>query len=143
MANIVNIVPPTADESLVKTLAFPFQKGPSGFPALAGASNYTFVNILALIMTGVEERVMNASLGVNVYQYVFENMTPIQRVRLANTVANAIETFIPGTVVNSVTSSEKKYEDGSGTSIVFDIAYTVGGQAQQQQVVYPPTAQGQ
>jgi len=141
MSNAVNTVPPVADKDLIKTLAFPFQKGPSGFPALAIPENYTFVNIVALIMTGVGERVMNAGLGVNVYEYVFDNMTPIQRVRLSNTIANAIETFIPKVRVNSVIPGEKKYQDGRGTSIVFDIAYTVGGQTKQQQVVYPPTAQ--
>jgi phage baseplate assembly protein W len=94
-------------------------------------------------MTGLGERVMAVDLGVNTYQYVFENLTQIQRVRLASAVANAIETFIPGTIVNSVIPGEKKYEEGRGTGIVFDVVYTVGGQARQQQVVLPPTAQGQ
>ena len=137
----VNIVPSTTDKDLMKTFAFPFQRGPSGFPALASPQNYTFVNIVALLMTGLGERVMLAGLGVSVYEYVFDNMTPIQRVRLSNTVANAIETFIPRVRVNSVIPGEKKYQDGRGTSITFDIVYTVGGQTKQQQVVYPPTAQ--
>ena len=85
---------------------------------------------------------MNALLGVDANRYVFENMTPIQRVRLSNEVATAIEVFIPFARVNSVVPSELKYQDGKGTSIVFDIAYTVGGQQLSQQVIYPPTAQG-
>ena len=137
-----NIVPPTEDSKIIKTLAFPFQRGATGFPALAQPTNYAFVNIVGLIMTGTGERVMNALLGVDANRYVFENMTPIQRVRLSNEVATAIEVFIPFARVNSVVPSELKYQDGKGTSIVFDIAYTVGGQQLSQQVIYPPTAQG-
>lgn len=139
----VNIVPSTDDQQLVKTFAFPFQKGPSGFPAMASATNKTFANILSLMMTGIGERVMHYDLGVNLYEYVFSNMTPIQKARISNQVANAIETFVPGVRVNNIRANKMEYQDGVGTSIVFDIEYTVGGEMQQQQVIYTPTAQGQ
>lgn len=139
----VNIVPSTDDQQLVKTFAFPFQKGPSGFPAMASATNKTFANILSLMMTGIGERVMHYDLGVNLYEYVFSNMTPIQKARISNQVANAIETFVPGVRVNNIRANKMEYQDGVGTSIVFDIEYIVGGEMQQQQVIYTPTAQGQ
>lgn len=140
---ILNTVPPTDDASLIKTLAFPFQRGATGFPAMAATTSYTFVNIVALLMTGLRERVMRADLGVDISNYVFSSMTPIQRARISNQIANAIETFIPGTIVNSIVPSQLKYQDGIGSSIVFDISYTVGGQGRNQQIIYPPTLQGQ
>jgi phage baseplate assembly protein W len=139
----VNTVPSTDDRKLVKTFAFPFQKGSSGFPAMASVTNSSFANIVSLMMTGIGERIMHYNLGVNLYEYVFSNMTPIQKVRIANQVSNAIETFVPGVRVNNVRSSQVEYQEGLGTDIVFDIEYTVGGETHQQQVVYTPTAQGQ
>ncbi len=143
MAYVYNEVPSTNEEQLVKTLAFPYQRGPSGFPAMAQPKNKTYVNIVELLTTGTNERVMATELGVDLYEFVFSNMTPIDKARIANAVANAIERFIPGTIVNSVVPGQLEYKDGVGSSIAFDIVYTVGGETQQQQVVYQPTGQGQ
>lgn len=139
----VNTVPSTDDQALVKAFAFPYQKGPSGFPAMASPENKTFASIISLMMTGRGERIMHYDLGVNLYEYVFSNMTPIQRARIANQISNAIETFIPGVIVNNVRSTKLEYQEGVGTTVVFDILYTVGGETREQQVVYTPTAQGQ
>lgn len=140
---VVNTVPSTDDRQILKTFAFPFQKGPSGFPAMAAPQGSVFAKIYALLTTGRGERVMNADFGVDLYQYVFSTMTPIQRARVANQVANAIETFIAGVIVNNISVGQLEYQDGIGSKIQFDIEYTVGGQTDQQQVIYPPTAQGQ
>jgi len=138
-----NEVPLTDDEKIIKTLAFPYQKGKLGFPALAYPSNYTFVQIVSLLMTGVGDRVMHPDMGVRIDDFVFENMTSIQRVRLANMVKNSIEKYIPGTIVNRVSSSDPVYQDGVGTMVTFNITYTVGGQTKNEQVPYVPTTQGQ
>ena len=143
MAYVYNEVPPVQDDKLVRTLAFPFQRGHSGFPALSRPENKTYVNIVELLTTGTGERVMATELGVDLYEFVFSNMSPIDKARVANAVANAIERFISGTIVNSVIPSQLQYEDGVGSSIVFDIVYTVGGETQEQQVIYHPTGQGQ
>lgn len=140
---VFNQVPPTADESLIKTLAFPFQRGKLGFPAMAQPQNYTYVNIVQLLTTALGERVMNWDLGIDLYEYVFENMTPIQQARLSMAVANVIENFIPGSRVLGVVPEQKKFSQGVGTYIVFNVRYTVNGETQQQQVMYPPTTQGQ
>jgi phage baseplate assembly protein W len=143
MAYVYNEVPSTSDEQLVKTLAFPFQRGPTGFPALAQPQNRIYVNIVALLTTGVGERVMATEMGIDLYKFTFTNMTEIDKARISNAVANVIERFIPGTIVNSVDPSQLKYQDGVGSSIVFDIVYTVGGETNEQKVVYMPTGQGQ
>jgi len=136
---MVNTVPPVDDEQTVKTLKFPFQIGNKGLPAVEVPENYTYVNIVALMLTGTNERVMNVDLGVDVYQFVFESMTPIQKARLSNMVSSAIETFVPGTVVRSVVPSQVEYQDGLGSKITIDVTYSVGGETRQQQIEYTPT----
>lgn len=143
MAYVYNEVPSTNDQQLVKTFAFPFQRGPTGFPALAQPQDKTYVNIIALMTTGVGERVMETEMGIDLYEFAFTNMTPIDKARISNAVVNVIERFIPGAIVNSVAPSQLKYQDGIGSSIIFDIVYTVSGETRQQQVVYTPTGQGQ
>lgn len=140
--SIINTVPSTNDTDIIKTLKFPFQLGSVGFPEMESADNYSFSNIVALLLTGVGERVMNVDLGVNVHEFLFTNMTPIQQVRLSSMVSTAIETFIPWVNVISVIPSQLKYDDGVGSKITFDITYSVGGQDSSQQIIYSPTVQG-
>jgi phage baseplate assembly protein W len=140
---IVNTVPSIDDVDIVKTLKFPFQLGNVGFPELENPDNYSFSNIIGLLLTGLGERVMNIDLGVNIHDFVFSNMTPIQQVRLSSMIISAIETFIPWVTIISVIPTQLKYEDGVGSSIVFDITYSVGGQDQNQQIIYPPMIQGE
>jgi phage baseplate assembly protein W len=140
---IANTVPSTDDEKIVKTLAFPFQKGPSSFPAMSTPENRVFASIVMLMSTSIGERVGLPDFGVNIQEYVFSNMTPIQKARIANQVSNAVETFIPGVIVNNIKIGQLKYQDGVGSEINFDITYTVSGETSQQQVIYTPTLQGQ
>lgn len=140
--SIVNIVPSTDDIDIIKTLKFPFQLGTVGFPEMESPDRYSFSNIVALLLTGLGERVMNVDLGVSVHEFLFTNMTPIQQVRLSSMVSTAIETFIPWVNVISVIPSQLKYDDGVGSKITFDITYSVGGQDSSQQIIYPPTVQG-
>jgi phage baseplate assembly protein W len=140
--SIVNTVPSTSDIDIIKTLKFPFQLGVVGFPEMESPDRYSFSNIVALILTGLGERVMNVDLGVNIHEFLFTNMTPIQQVRLSSMVSTAIETFIPWVNVISVIPSQLKYDDGVGSKITFDITYSVGGQDSSQQIIYPPTVQG-
>jgi len=143
MYNVVNTVPSIDDEKLVKTLAFPFQLGATGFPAMAKYQNSVFAKIYALLTTGLGERVMNYEIGVNLFEFVFSNMTPIQRARVSNLITNAIETFVPGVIVNRVESTQLTYQDGVGSTVTFDITYTVGGETRNQQIAYTPTSKGQ
>lgn len=135
---VVNTVPSNNDAKLVKTLAFPFQMGTTGLPAMARHENKIYNMILELMGTCRGERVMNYDMGVDVHRYVFSDMTPIQRVRLANDVSSAIETYIPGVVVNNVSSSRLEDEDSEKHGFIFHIEYSVNGQRRSQQVYYNP-----
>jgi len=142
MYNVVHTVPSIEEEQITKTLAFPYQLGATGFPAMSKTRNNVYTKIYSLLTTARGERVMNYDLGVNLHEFVFSNMTPIQRARLANLIANAIETFVAGVTVNAVTSEKLEYQEGLGTMVRFDIKYTVGGESLSQQVIYTPTSKG-
>jgi phage baseplate assembly protein W len=142
MYTVVNTVPTTNDETRIKTIAFPYQRGVMGFPAMAQYENNVFMKIYSLLTTGVGDRVMTYDFGINLNEYTFKNLTPIQRARLANAVSNAIETFIPGVIVNDVRSTQVKHLDGVGTEVGFWINYTVNGETYNQQVPYVPVSKG-
>jgi len=139
---VVNNVPSNNDSKLVKTLAFPFQIGTSGFPAMANPQNRVYTRILELLSTSPWERVMNNKMGVNVHQYVFSNMTAIQQARLSSEISNAIQDYIPGVFVNKVSVSPLEDVDKSKNGFIFNISYTVNGQSDRQQVIYTPSATG-
>lgn len=137
-----NQVPENDDKKIIKAIAFPFQKGIFGLPAMVKPENYIYTKIISLLTTSPGERVLNVGFGVNLTEYVFTNMTPIQRVRIANAVSNAIEKNIPEVRVNSVDSHI--IEDNSDSEkVVFDIIYTVGNESHEQQVIYIPTTMGE
>lgn len=135
---ISNTVPSNESSQLVKTFKFPFQLGVSGLPAMEDAVDYAYANIKQLFMTGTGERVMNPSIGLDLEEFCFRNMTPIDKVRVASKATAAIETFLPWIIVKSIIPSQTMYEDGVGSSIVFDVKYAVGGQAASQQIEVTP-----
>jgi phage baseplate assembly protein W len=139
---VVNNVPSNNDSKLVKTLAFPFQKGSSGFPAMADPQNRVYTRILELLSTSPWERVLDNKMGVNVYKYVFSTMTAIQQARLSSEISNAIQEYIPGVFVNIVDVSKLEEVDSSKNGFVFTVSYTVNGQSEKQQVIYTPSATG-
>lgn len=134
----VNTVPSIEDSELKKGLAYPFQSGPAGFPATSSSFNRTYHKIKALLETNIGERVMMYDLGVNVLSYVFSNMTPIQKVRLANAVSNVIQKYIPGVVVDNVSIVEEDRTDGSGKTVIYDVSYIEAGQSVNQQFSFDP-----
>lgn len=132
-----NLPPPVTDVDLLKTLAFPFQRGPSGFPAMADPKRAIFYSIWSLLTTGKNERVMHPELGVNLHRFVFNNLTPILQARVATEVAKAISDFEPRAQVVGVESKMGTLEDGGTTAIIVSVLYRVAGQLQSQQVPIP------
>ena len=139
---VANLAPPIKDKGQTKTLAFPFQKGPTGFPALAAPGSEVYAQINALLNTAKGERVMNYSYGIDIYRYNFTNMTAIDKMRLASTITRAIETFVSGVKVNRVIPGKLEYVEGVGTHINIDVWYEVAGTQYTQQVITIPTSQG-
>jgi len=131
---IANQPPPVADSKIVLSLAFPFQLGPAGFPALADPKKVAFYHITALLLTGKNERVMDPDFGVNIYSYVFDNLTPITMARISSVVTSAIDQWIPDVRVQRVVPTIDRNEDGTQSTIILDIWYSVANQSAQMQV---------
>jgi phage baseplate assembly protein W len=133
----MNQLPPLLDADIVRTLAFPFQLGLSGFPAMANAERAVYQSILALMLTGSNERLMHVDMGVNLHRMVFDNLTPLLQARVATEVTRAIETWEPRAEVIGVQSRLSDKADGIATAIIVDVLYRVAGQPQSQQVQVP------
>jgi phage baseplate assembly protein W len=133
----VNTPPPVTDAEIVKTLAFPYQLGQSGFPALSDYNNVVFQSILALLLTGTNERLMHVDMGVNLHRMVFDNLTPILQARIATEVTRAIEDYEPRASVLAVDSAIGTNTEGGPTAIIVDVLYRVNGQPVSQQVEIP------
>lgn len=139
--SVTNLPPSVEDVDLVKTIAFPFQKGPFNFPAMAIPENSIFNKIVSLLNTAKGERVMNYDFGIDIHEFVFKEMTPIDRMRLSSGVKNAIETYIQNVVVDRVNLGQLKYESGVGSTIYVDIEYSVLGQPHKDQIEFSPGGQ--
>jgi len=135
---------PLPDIDVVKSIAFPFRLGATSFPEGAEGPGVVFANMVALIMTGKSERVMHIDVGTNVHQFIFDNIDPLTRARIAADVTAAISNWVPEAQiisVNPVLEEDKK--NSKGTTIKIDIIYRVAGQIYNQQVpVTIPTSSG-
>jgi phage baseplate assembly protein W len=133
----LNQPPPVTDAATVLTLAFPYQLGQAGFPAMADPNKAIFYSIVALLLTGVNERVMHPDMGVNLHRLVFENLTPILQAQIATEVTRAIETYEDRAEVLAVDTRISATRDGVATAIMVDVLYRVAGQEVGQQVEVP------
>lgn len=138
----VNFAPPTADEITVRSIAFPFHLGESGFPQLAEASRVAYYHILALMLTGTSERVMHVDLGVNTHRMVFGTMSPLLQARVANEVTRALQLWVPEVRVESVVPRRGTLADGSTEAMIVDVAYQLAGQPGNMQVAVPLVGPG-
>jgi phage baseplate assembly protein W len=141
--SVTNLPPPVSDEQIVISLAFPYQRGQTGFPALARPNQVVYNSIVALLLTGKNERLMNTEFGVNTHQYLFEDLTPILSARIATEVTAAITQWEPRAIVLSVLSDEVKNDEGERTALAINLIYSLAGQIVEQQVLVPVTTQGQ
>jgi phage baseplate assembly protein W len=133
----VNQTPPLVNAAITRTLAFPFQIGRSGFPAMSSANNAIYQSIQSLMLTGRNERLMHVDMGVNMHRMVFDNLTPLLQARIATEVTQAIESWEPRAEVLGVDSRISERSDGVDTAIIVDVLYRVAGQPQSQQVLIP------
>lgn len=134
---VTNLPPPVSDAQIVKSIAFPFHAGQTGFPESADLNQIVYNSIVALLLTGTNERVMHADMGVNTHQYLFEDLTPILSARIATEVTTAIRLWEPRATVLSVLPDEVKNDDGLRTALAINVIYSVSGQSVSQQVLIP------
>jgi phage baseplate assembly protein W len=109
---------------------------------MADPAKIYFYHILALLLTGKNEIVMNTAFGVNLHDYVFTDLTPIKQAQVASAVTTAIETYIPEVEVMSVLPEVSKNDEGLESTLLINITYRVAGQQITQQIPISPTMQG-
>lgn len=126
---------PLSDVDVIKSIAFPFNLGPTSFPEGAQGPGVVLSNMIALILTGTSERVMHVDVGTNVHEFIFDNMDPLTRARVAADVTAAITNWVPEAQLLSVKPIvEVTKKNAKGTTIKIDIVYRVAGQVYNQQV---------
>jgi len=134
---ITNLVPSTSSATTVKSLTFPFQRGATSFPSLADPAKVVFYHIMALLLTGKNERVMSPDQGVNIHSYVFEDLTPITMARISAVVVSGLAQWVPEAKVINVVPVIEKNEDGTQSTITLNIAYRVANQSATMQIPLP------
>ena len=102
-------------------LAYPYSKLGKGIPENAvGAAVYDS-NLLCLLRTNQRSRVMRPALGVIINQLVFENTGPFLQSRIAQTIVEGVNEWIPGMIINFINIKE------SDTLVSVWVGYTVQG----------------
>jgi len=89
------------------------------------------------MLTGRNERVMRPGFGVDLYQYVFNNITPILLARLSTDISKALSAYVPEAIVTRVNPFIEKDPDGVQVAVVIEVDYSVGNQDYQAQVPVP------
>lgn len=131
---IANQPPPVSSSATRLALAFPFQSGPTSFPAVSAPNLTTFNKIVALLMTGPGERVMQPDLFVDIQEFMFENLTPIVAARIASSVSRAIDIWVPEARVEKVIPEIKNSNDKTQSTILLKIDYIEANQSVSVQV---------
>ena len=128
------------DIEVVKSIAFPFRLGALSFPQmLEGDNSVVFNSMVALILTGKNERVMHNDVGTNVHRFVFDNLGPLARARVAADVARAFALYEPRAEILSIDAVDGQTVDEklSETTIVVNIVWRLNGEVESQQIPIP------
>ena len=88
--------------ALYQGFMFPFQKGPTGFPASASDDELIQQSLIQLVMTGRGERVMRPQVGSNAYAFVFENTGAPLQMLIQTEVRNVIAKYEPRVILQNV-----------------------------------------
>jgi len=112
--------------SSLKGIAFPFRPGSISVPAMNATAGTVVDAVRSLLSTGLGEVPLAPYLGTNLYSYVFENVTPLARARVAQEVRRIIETGEPRMSVLSVDTT-REGDDAGGWRIGLRIEYELNG----------------
>lgn len=118
------------DTGVIRSIKFPFSFGNTAFPDISEGIDVVLNSLKALLTTGIKERVMRNDVGINVHAYVFDNMTPITRARIAAEVKRAINLYEPRAQVLAIDAKEGNEQN----TIFVDIIFRIAGQTMRQQI---------
>lgn len=95
-----------ANTSKIRGISFPFRKGKFEFPAANEGPQTVVDAVRSLLLMGLGEVPLAPTLGTTMTANVFENMSELQRVRIAQQIRSLIADREPRMTVRSVTVQE-------------------------------------
>jgi uncharacterized protein len=104
---------------------FPFQKGPTGFPAQAVDNALIQQSLVQLVMTGRGERVMRPLVGSNAYGFVFESTGATLVALLQTEIRNVITKYEPRVVLQNVQVAINDATGMKPSTVIVTINYIV------------------
>lgn len=112
----------------LKSISYPFRKGPNGFPEPASGSQVVVEDVFALLETTDGEVPMGKGIGTRIHQFVNETAGSILAARVANEIRSVIRTKEPRMTIVAVTTKEKITRQGVVTTAIleFEVADTPG-----------------
>jgi phage baseplate assembly protein W len=119
--------------TILKGIAFPFQRGVTSFPKVAEGDQAVAAQIEALITTTVKERVERPDVGINAYEFIFDKITPIMRARLASDLARQIRDKVPRAKVEAIDVYTVPGQNEQ-TQLFVALKYSVAGTTMTQQI---------
>lgn len=114
----------------IKGIAFPFQRGPEGIPAMTENSDVVKSDLLLLFGTSPGSRVMRPRLAIDVASIIFDNTGPLLRAYLIRAIAEGMAKYEPRANLLSIGIDE------TNTMVTVDIGYEVFGETDSLTMVY-------
>lgn len=101
--------------------SYPFRAGPGEFPVRELNAEVVKSDLLALFRTPIGSRVMRPTFGTDIFQFVFEPISPLLTAQIQRSVFQTIRNWEPRVDVQQVSVSS------SGSTVTVDILYFVNG----------------
>lgn len=105
--------------NLFRGIAFPFQRGDTGFPAAAVDDTLIGDSLRQLVLTPRGSRVMRPDFGTNIMAYVFENNDEILSEVIRSEIMAAIGKYEPRVIVRAIRVTRQD------TKVFAEIRYVV------------------
>jgi phage baseplate assembly protein W len=116
-----------ANSTKTRGISFPFRRGSFSLPARNAGAETIVDAVRALLLTGQNEIPFAPNLGTNIHSFVFENMSEIQKVRIAQAIRTIISNQEPRMRVVSVSVQEAGNANG-GYRFVVNVVYQIADQ---------------
>jgi phage baseplate assembly protein W len=113
-----------ANTSGTRGIGFPFRFGNTSLPATNSGTATVVDAVRSLLLIGLNEVPFSPDLGTSIHGFVFENVSEIQKVRVAQAVRSIIASKEPRMQVLSV-SVEQQGSQQSGISVIVNITYKI------------------
>ena len=113
-----------ANTSNIRGIAFPFRFGSTSLPATSSGTSTVVDSVRSLLLIGEGEIPFSPDLGTSIHGFIFENVSEIQKVRIAQAIRAIISRKEPRMQVLSVAVNEEGSQQ-SGISVIVNITYKV------------------